>query len=239
MIRITAWNLNHRTREKNIPPEAIGCIRLLDAEILILTEFVDGPTRLRFKESLAEMGYKSIRVSRKITKNNQVLIASKTPLITGDLIPPDTTEDAATNFLHQILPNYDLEVVGVRPPTYKSMQLQDYWHHLSSIIARTKDRAIVFIGDLNCDPFLGSSSGAVALKKLCSEGFIIPKPEGLWSYISYNGMRSTRIDHALISPKIRYCKASYITRCGHMILAGPDYEKPVSDHAALVLDLMK
>lgn len=240
MIRIAAWNLNHRTREKNIPVEAIEGIRLLDADVLVLTEFVDGLSRITFKESLVEMGYTHISISSRITNNNQVLIASKTPFITGDLMPPTTTEDAATNFLHQILPNHGLEVVGIRPPSYKSKDdLQDYWYQLSNIIDYTQDRAIVFIGDLNCDPFLGRSSGSLALKKLRSAGFIIPNPEGLWSYISYNGTRSSRIDHAVVSSKVNCCKASYITRYGDIILAGPNYEKPISDHAALVLDIMK
>jgi exonuclease III len=238
-MRIATWNLNHRTLERKIPPEAIVGIRLLDADILILTEFVDGDSRVPFKKSLSDMGYMHICVSKKYSelKHNQVLIASKSPQASGDLKPPDITDHAVTNFLHSALPAHSLEVVGVRPPSYKGNELKDYWGQLGRIITKTRDRSIIFIGDFNCDPTKITTPGSRELKNLCSTGFTVAEPKGSWSYISNNGMQTSRIDHALISPSIGPCTASYVYRYGEVILAGPKHENPVSDHAALVLDV--
>ena len=56
-MRIAAWNLNHRTKEKTIPLTALHGIDSVNADILVLTEYVDGPSRTEFKRSLADMGY--------------------------------------------------------------------------------------------------------------------------------------------------------------------------------------
>jgi exonuclease III len=238
-MRIATWNLNHRTLEKKITSEAIIGIRLLDANVLILTEFVDGPSRLPFMNSLKEMGYVSICISSRLPKHNQVLIASRTPQISGDLTPPDTTDHAETNFLHSVLPAHKIEVVGIRPPSYTGHELKDYWVQLGRTIVKTRERAILFMGDFNCDPFHSSTLGARTLKNLCSIGFTIPDPEGKWSYISHNGTQSSRIDHAVISSALGPCSASYVHRSGSVIFAGPKHENPVSDHAVLVLDILK
>ena len=93
-MRIAAWNLNHRTKEKTISLMALCGIKSVNADILVLTEYVDGPSRLEFKRSLADMGYGHISISRRITIHNQVLIASKSEQITGDIAAPDFTDAA-------------------------------------------------------------------------------------------------------------------------------------------------
>lgn len=239
-MRIAAWNLNHRTLEKKIPPRAIDGIRQLNADVLILTEFVDGYTREAFRNSLNEIGYLNISVSSRIANHNQVLIASRSQQVSGDLISPDTTDAAVSNFLHRIFPTEDLEIVGVRPPAYKTRaELKNYWQQLSIIIEKAQERAIIFIGDLNCDPAHRNSPGSLALQNLCSLGFKIPDPVGPWSYVSHDGKQTSRIDHAVVSPRISCCTASYIYRFGNVVLAGPKHEEPISDHAVLVLDAQR
>ena len=56
-MRIVAWNLNHRIREKPIPLEALRGIQSLAPDILVLNEFVDGKSRLPFKADLSASGF--------------------------------------------------------------------------------------------------------------------------------------------------------------------------------------
>ena len=236
-MRIAAWNLNHRTKEKTISLMALCGIKSVNADILVLTEYVDGPSRLEFKRSLADMGYGHISISRRITIHNQVLIASKSDQITGDIAAPDFTDAAKTNFLHCIFPRHGFELVGVRPPSYKSVSDRIlYWQQLSKIMSSVASRPIIFVGDLNCDPFGKNTPGSTSLKDLMKLGYNIPNPMGAWSYISSNGNSSSRIDHAVASSSFGKCATSYICEEGSSIFAGIASKNPVSDHAILVVD---
>jgi hypothetical protein len=42
-LHLAAWNINHRTGRKSIPPDTLHAIAALDIDVLVLTEFVDGP----------------------------------------------------------------------------------------------------------------------------------------------------------------------------------------------------
>jgi len=238
-MKIVSWNLNHRTLEKPIP-EMVGiALGSLGADVIILNEFVDGPSRLHFKQQLNDIGYSDITVSDKFPKQNQVLMASRTPQRSGDLSPPDLTVAATGNFLHRKLPDLGIEIVGVRPPAYKLKSEQEqYWEQLSAIISEAKGRCILFAGDLNADPDNSKYVGGKVLDTLRSDGnWVIPYPEGEWSYISSDGKRSSRIDHAVCSTQLKTLQAQYIYEINDLILAGPKDVDPISDHAVLMVSL--
>ena len=118
-LHLAAWNLNHRTGKKAIPPAVIHAIAALDIDVLVLTEFVDGDHHARFKDALKDLGFDSLAVSLKAPRQNQVLIAARSPLADDGLLPlPGHTEAATTNWLHRRLPALHLEVVGFRAPMY-------------------------------------------------------------------------------------------------------------------------
>ena len=79
-LHLAAWNLNHRTGRKAIPPAVIHAIAALDIDVLVLTEFVDGDHHARFKDSLRDIGFESLAVSVKAPRQNQVLIAARETL---------------------------------------------------------------------------------------------------------------------------------------------------------------
>ena len=47
-MRIVAWNINHRAREKTIPDHLAAAIASLDPDVIVLTEYVDGSTAPHF-----------------------------------------------------------------------------------------------------------------------------------------------------------------------------------------------
>lgn len=241
-IHIGAWNLNHRTGRKTIPPAVIHAIATLDIDILVLTEFVDGDHHAKFKDSLKDIGYESVAVSVKAPRQNQVLIAARSAMADEDLLPvPGYTEAASTNWLHRRFPSLKLEIVGLRAPVYLAAgERTGYWSQVESIVQSAKARPILFVGDFNCDPHTDTRPCAAVFPRLRHEGFHLPSPAGEWSYRSADGVATTRVDHALASPGLRLADARYLYRAGRTVLAGQanGHGEPLSDHALLSIKVV-
>ena len=235
-MRIGSWNLGHQTQERRLPAAFVDTVKALLPDVLVLNEYVHGDSRREMVANLHTIGLKHYSVSEHIGGQNQVLIASRLPQSLGDLAAPVTSAAATANFLHVVLPN--IEIVGMRAPMFKSSALQAaYWQDMENLIQGTKDRRIVFIGDVNCDPDKPKRLGGLALKRLRDTGWQIPKPAGEWSFISKNGKAKVCIDHAICSELIKNPIAEYIARIGDIVLAGANGDNAISDHAALVLEI--
>jgi endonuclease/exonuclease/phosphatase family metal-dependent hydrolase len=235
-LHLAAWNINHRTGRKSIPPDTLHAIAALDVDVLVLTEFVDGDHHARFKESLKDIGYSSLAVSLKAPHQNQVLIAARTPLADDGLLPlPGHTEAASTNWLHRRLPELKLEIVGFRAPVYLAADDRlGYWQQVEGIARTARERRVVFLGDFNLDPHTDTRSCAQVFPRLTDGGFNLASPQGDWSYHTGNG-GGTRVDHALASPAVSIKDARYLYKTGRHTLAGPANGRgpALSDHAVL------
>ena len=233
-MKLIAWNLAHQTQERAIKLRFVEAIERLAPDIVTLNEYVHGITREPLLEALAHLGLIHVKVSNRVTTNNQVLVASRQPLQAGELLGPPTEDGGGeSNFLHVKLPDAHLEIVGVRVPAYESnLVLHDYWQKLATVIRSAKERNIVFVGDFNSDPDARRHQGARYLVALRSEGWHIPTPSGPWSYVS-----GTRIDHAVASPTVTVSHAEYVAQLGDIELASKSKATRISDHAALVLQV--
>jgi hypothetical protein len=243
-VRIASWNLGHQTRLAPMHPRFLDAIRLLQADVLILNEYVhDHELRRPMVQGLAELGYGRPVISTQIMRppctpggrgrrNNQVLIASRHPLHIGDLQGPATEDNGGkTNFQHIHIDALGLELVGLRVPAYTGRELQTYWKGFVQIAHETIGRRICFIGDFNADPDRKIHSAARQLSGLRNAGWKIPRPEGEWSFKS-----GTRIDHVLASPGFPALAANYVVELDGLPLAG-ETRDAISDHAALVVTL--
>lgn len=135
-----------------------------------------------------------------------------------------------SNFLHVKLPAAGMEVIGLRAPAYEtSAELKSYWEQLAALVQSTFERPTVWMGDLNADPDTPSYIGGRDLAQLERQGWQLPRPSGLWSFV-----KGTRIDHALLSPSVSFVSAEYVTSIGGVDVASNDKATRVSDHAALV-----
>ena len=238
-IHLATWNVNHRTGRKAIPPAVLHAIAALDLDVLVLTEFVDGPHHTLFKDSLKDIGFEGVAVSVKAPQQNQVLIAARTALANDGLLPlPGHTEAATTNWLHRRLPGLGIEVVGLRAPMYLLAEDRtSYWSQVEDIARAARERPIVFLGDFNLDPHTDGRPCAEVFPRLEAEGFRLAEPAGDWSYHSGKGKGGTRIDHALASPTLKITEARYIYKARSHTLAGPanGHGPALSDHALLSL----
>jgi endonuclease/exonuclease/phosphatase family metal-dependent hydrolase len=233
-VTVAAWNVGHRAKRKSIPDDLATVLESLDCDVVMLTEFVDGGAdRDQLRERLGTAGYNHMHLTDPLTGHNQVFVASRLPLDMGDIAPPTTDSHATSNFLHVRLQDSDIELIGMRAPSYKGAVKSAYWGEVDGILHNAGDRALVVAGDLNEDPFKGVSESFTSRKFHGSERFSAARPEGRWSFMDPTRETRSRIDHVLHTPRMRISDARYVDEIAGFRLAGPASSSPLSDHAAL------
>lgn len=236
-MRIVAWNVAHATREKVIGPDLLHAVVDLRPDVLTLNEYVHGPSRSSFLAGLHKLGLHHVEISDRISVNNQVLVAARSPVLRGDLTGPATTDGAgASNFLHVHIPSTRMELVGLRAPAYERRgELRRYWDELSRIIAVSRGRRILFVGDFNVDPDRERYVGTPHLRQLEAAGWQLPRPTGPWSCETRGGRRSC-IDHVLVAPAFASPLARYAHGSAEAWRVG-NAPGALSDHTPLVVEL--
>lgn len=234
-MRIVSWNLGHQTRERRLKPVFLPSVCALKPDVLVLNEYVDGPSRVGMRAAFREYGLVHTACSERLGIHNQILIASRYPLDSGTLGPVMLDETAMSNFLSVALPSRGIEIAGLRTPAYKAVAAKKvFWGHMDSLIRSVSDRAILFIGDLNADPLDNRSIGGRVLAALCRDGWQVPIPRGEWSYCGHKAR--TRIDHAVVSPNLRVTDSAYWSEIDGSPCAGRG--RALYDHAPLSVDVV-
>lgn len=234
-VTVAAWNVGHRARRKAIPDGLATALESLDSDVLVLTEFVDGGAdRDQLRDRLRAAGYHQDHLTDPLPEHNQVFVASRLPFDVGDIAPPTMDSHATSNFLHVRLYDSEIELVGLRAPSYTGAKKNSYWGEVDDILRKAGDRALVVAGDLNEDPFKGVSESFKSRKFHGSERYSAARPEGRWSYMNpHKDTSRSRIDHVLHTPRMRISDARYVDEVAGVRLAGPASSAPLSDHAAL------
>lgn len=214
----------------------VDAIGTLAPDVLVLTEYVQGPAHDGFIAALAELGLRHCKVSTPVPKQNQVLIASRCFLVDGEILAPEIDPAMPPNALHVKLPELDLELLGVRVPDYgRQPALRGQaWDWLPETARRVADRPFVVAGDLNTDPSYSRARYGDRIGQLVDAGFTHAVPATGASYWARNG-HGVRIDHAFVTKGLAVASAEYVTRIGPHVFVG----KPggLSDHAALVVEI--
>jgi len=242
-MRVIAWNVAHQIKMRPIPADLPALFDSIGADVVLLNEFVDGPSRAAFYADLQQAGYLWRLVSETPGVHNQILAASRLEFRPGDLRPPTLGDrmdgSAISNFLHIRFQQPEIEMVGMRAPAYTvSADRRAYWSEMADLVSGVADRPILFAGDINMDPF--KRAGQVGAKAIGFEhcaAFTVPNPSGEWSFRDKGGRWApTRIDHVLHSSAVRIEDARYVEVHNGRVLAGLRPHLPISDHAALVFE---
>jgi hypothetical protein len=155
-MRILAWNLNHRARRRRIPEWVVPAIAAHCPHIVVLTEYVEGPGHERFLAGLASIGLNYHNISVTEQAHNQVLIASREPLISGTITGPLSIHPSLpSNLLHVVLEHSGMDVLGFRMPAYiprNNALKRETWRWLQGAAAQLQSCRAVIIGDLNTAP---------------------------------------------------------------------------------------
>ena len=85
-VTVAAWNVGHRAKRKSITEELATAVESLNADVVLLTEFVDGgEDRELFRLRLGAAGYDHFQASDALRGHNQVFAASRLPFNVGDI----------------------------------------------------------------------------------------------------------------------------------------------------------
>jgi hypothetical protein len=96
-----------------------------------------------------------------------------------------------------------------------------------------KDRAILFAGDINFDPFVKSKEEGLASTAFpFAKGYVVPNPSGAWSYRGHSG-KGYKIDHVIHTRGVEVSEVEYLDHIASRFLAGEKSKTPISYHAAL------
>jgi hypothetical protein len=238
-MRIVAWNINHRIREKTIPDKMTEAIASLGPDVIVLTEYVHGSSRLRFLAALAELGFGHWLVSDPRPRENHVLIAARTAFEPGPIFAPEIAPSVPSNALHVRLPQEGLEILGIRVPDYsKDLKTKRAcWDWILKTASEVHDRPFVMIGDFNTDANYPRSQCGDHFGKLVDSGWQLASPPAGASFWSLSG-HAVRIDHAFVTRHLVVEGATYVTRAGGYVFAGKKREA-LSDHAVLSIDVTR
>lgn len=247
-MKLLTWNINHRTEEKAIPPHMAEAINSLGPDVFVLTEFVDGLSRKNFYARLESFGY-TYKISQELDGQNQVLIASRTPLLKGDIhvtpsepvnLPNEPLIPVAfpSNVLHVKVPEKGFEILGLRVPMpLKSANRRACWEWIMATAQEHCTDPFVMIGDFNIDRRYSPVKCGKRFDQLGDIGMLHADaaPASDVSYIPPTGDVGTRIDHAFLSRHFINPRARYISESDHYVFAG---NKPgaMSDHAVLLVE---
>jgi endonuclease/exonuclease/phosphatase family metal-dependent hydrolase len=236
-MKIVAWNVNHKARQTKIRDQLTEAIVSLGPDAIVLTEYVHGPTRAEFHRGLAQRGFGHLLMSQHTPRENQVLIAARSPLEPGSILAPEIAPSVPSNALHVRLPHEDLEILGIRLPDYSKAPKtkRACWDWILQTANAVKDRPFVIIGDFNTDPKYPPNRCGDYIQRLVDDGWQLASPPDGSSYWTLNG-DAVRIDHAFVSRLLVVESASYVTRIDRHVFVGKE-PGALSDHAAWSIDI--
>lgn len=232
-MKLLSWNVNHRTQRKPIPNLIPEAIQALAPDLLVLTEYVRGPSHADFLACLANIGLRYALISPEVRGENSVLIVCRRSLAPGGVSAPAVAPSMPYNFLHVELPEDRLQVMGIRIPDYsrQAQMRKACWDWFCSMAAEVASDPTVIIGDFNSDPNYSKARCGDRFEKLVEDGWRLAMPEEGASYWSPNN-HAVRLDHAFVSEHNLVLSSRYITHVAGLILANR-CGSMLPDHAAL------
>jgi hypothetical protein len=237
-MRFAAWNVAHQIRLRPFQQQVLQAFLSLGPDVIIFTEYVPGPDHERVLADLADAGFAGIHVSERVERQNQVLLATRLPSSVGAWVAPAIRPQVPPNLLHVVIPELELNVVGLRIPMFMSGDSASEHEYRGWLREQADDwgeHSTVVMGDLNAGPHRPRSWQWRSLKSFAAAGWSLVTPAAGWSYMSKTG-HSSIIDHGLLSPGLSCVESMYVTDADGIVLSGRHPPAP-SDHAVFVMDI--
>ena len=231
-MRVLTWNI--RAGGGVRIPRIAAALAAQEADVLVLTEYRDGPSGPPLREALASLGYRWMTAHRPPPGRNGVLIASRRPIREHGPVDPSLPEP--WRLLRTSIGR--IQLFGAYMPNLRAKI--PYWEALIASLSSHGEASAMAIGDFNtCRAFVDEPGAfdvtAHYLDKIEAIGF-----SDLWrkrfpdgrEYSWYSHRRNGfRIDHAFFS-----CRAA--RRAGEIRYSYREREAGLSDHSALILEMM-
>jgi endonuclease/exonuclease/phosphatase family metal-dependent hydrolase len=197
-MRILTWNLNHRAARHKIPDWIAQTIGSFAPDVVVLTEYVTGPDHERFLGDLAAQRLGHAMCSGSVPRQNQILIASCTPMSAGTLHAPPLHAAVPPNFLHVITSGTN--VFGFRLPSFESTEIplkRQVWEWLIGALGSLPPGMVsVLAGDFNTATDDGPTRGGDFMRQLVASGWghALPVVGASWR----RGTSERVIDHVFV-----------------------------------------
>jgi hypothetical protein len=210
-LRVATWNLNARTRARAVPAWVGRVLVGLQADMLVLTEHVQGGEEPSLAQVLQEGRAASVSVSEdRGGRENRILIATKEPHTLGPIAQPELDlVSAHANFLCVTLASGVIGV-GFRMPDYSKTPggYALLWDWLFGALAPYHGQDLILAGDLNADFIRPLDRKLRLTERFLEVGLqLVPVADG----VSFRGRSGpgTRIDHVFVGGSLRGVSGTY------------------------------
>ena len=228
-MKLITWNVGHRKGRKPLVPDLARALASAKPDIVVITDYLPDITDKPFIDALASAGLEHRMTSPQAKAQRRVLIASREPLVEGDIECCGLSAATKPNWLHARTES-GVEIVGFRVPIFtKRGMKQTYWDWLiNEALPRLVEKPSVLLGDFNAAPSFRPLLLGVAA------GWQLATPATGWSHKT-SKTEGVAIDHGLVSPHFRIKSTQYVEKLGAMMLTGTP--TAYSDHKALIIEL--
>ncbi|WP_255258091.1 endonuclease/exonuclease/phosphatase family protein [Bacillus sp. AFS018417] len=237
-MKILSWNIQQGGSDKRIPQIAEQ-LNKHAPDVLIVTEYWEGPKGERLQALLREAGYTYMKTSGGQLKQNSILVASLHSFeVVSSFYKRETNKE---RWLEIKLDKQNLHVLAVHIPTSnnKPQEKLDFWKEVNTFAREHSNTKSIIIGDYNTGlpedaqgtPFYGTEY----MKELIDLGWTDAWRHTHGSFAGYSWYspkgNGFRLDHAFVSPTLK--DAILETYFSHRErLLG------YSDHSVLVMELL-
>jgi hypothetical protein len=238
-MKLLAWNLNHRAARRQIPSWIAAAINEQAPDILVLTEYVEGPDHNLFLASLNTNGLSEFSCSTQPGRENQVLIASRDMQRRYELVAPHVHRSVPPNILGVSLGSPDLAVLGFRMPAFaaKERALKRLtWNWLLGEANRLRAGSALIVGDFNTAPGDCEARCGDCLANLIRDGWQHARPLTGYSWRHPQFGTERQIDHIFLSASLVPRRVEYLWDFERLAPEGTSRKVGRPDHAMLVCE---
>lgn len=238
-MRLLTWNLNHRAARRAIPHWVSAAIGNQQPDLVVLTEYVESDAHGAFVDALAQQGLLHAQVSKRTAGHNQILIASKTPLLHGHINGPALHPAVPSNTLHVVAKDLGCQVIGFRMPAFESKDWaikRAVWEWLIQASRSLEHNPTVVTGDLNTAQGDSAKFCGDCLSVLAQHGWqhAIPAEGFSWRSARHGTVR--RIDQTFLSPGMPPASGRYLWDFESIAPDASSGRVGIPDHAMLIVD---
>lgn len=240
-MRLLIWNLNHRAARRPIPEWLSVAIARWSADVVVLSEYVEGPDHDRFVGQLQAQGLLHSALTERRNGENQLLIASRAPTRRGHLVAPAIHSSVPSNALHVVVEESGMHMLGCRVPAFTGADARQFkrrtWEWLLHAAEELHDEPSILAGDFNTAPGDSDAKCGDCFQRLLDAGWRWARPSEGFSFRSENRGSPRQIDHAFVSPALSATYAEYSWEFQSLAPDAGSGTVGLPDHAMLVVDL--
>jgi exonuclease III len=239
-VRLIAWNLNHRAARRRIPDWIASTIAAKCPDLVVLTEYVEGPDHGQFLAVLCSCGLSHASLTSQPGRQNQVLLVSREAHVRNALDIPDIHPSVPSNVLEVTLERSGVSVLGFRMPAFNGSDRalkRPTWDWLLREAESLRDLPALITGDFNTAIGDSLANCGDCLKSLIRQGWRLASPAVGDSWYHPRSGKGRRIDHLCLSRKLLAREVEY---CWDFRNAAPEAvvnRVGSPDHAMLVAEI--